>query len=225
MENALSYEEINSEIEEEINNKLKDEVEYGMSKTLNAYYILSRVGGLTYIPNFISEDLEKTLWTAINGERWLNDLKRRVQHYGYRYNYKSRHIDYTMKIGQLPNWSLSLAKSLKSQGFMSKVPDQLIINEYEPGQGIANHIDCEPCFENTVISLSLGSACVMDLINKNTKEKIELYLEPRSLVVLSNEARYDWTHGIKARKSDTFNNIKTKRNTRISLTFRNIILK
>ena len=108
---------------------------------------------------------------------------------------------------------------------MKKTPDQVIVNEYLPGQGIADHIDCEPCFEDTIISLSLGSRCIMDLKNKNNKnEKQEILLEPRSLIVIADEARYNWTHGIPAREKDKWMGRYIPRRTRVSLTFRKVIL-
>lgn len=87
-----------------------------------------------------------------------------------------------------------------------------------PGQGIASHIDCIPCFSDTICSLSLSGGCVMELTNY--KEKRFIALQPRSLLILKNEARYKWQHGIAARKSDN----KIMRNRRISLTFRKVIL-
>jgi alkylated DNA repair dioxygenase AlkB len=193
-------------------------------KTLNDINLLSNIKGLIYIPEYITQEEHNYLWQNVNAEKWLDDLKRRVQHYGYKYNYKARFIDYTMKIGELPFWVTPLAEKLKDDTFMQNTPDQLIVNEYLAGQGIANHVDCEPCFGDTIISLSLGSTCIMDFINKYTKEKIEVLLEPRSLVVLKDEARYDWTHGIQGKKADFFKNQKHERNTRISLTFRNVIV-
>ena len=87
-----------------------------------------------------------------------------------------------------------------------------------PGQGIAPHIDCIPCFSDTICSLSLGSSCVMELTNNEVKRSI--MLKPRSLLILKNDARYKWKHGIAPRKSDN----KIARNRRISLTFRKVIL-
>ena len=186
---------------------------------------LNKIEGLMYIPDFITREEHTFLWQSINAEKWLDDLKRRVQHYGYKYDYKSRFIDYRMKIGNLPNWSMQLANRFQDADLMRESPDQLIVNEYLPGQGIANHIDCEPCFGDTIISVSLGSACVMDFINKYSREKIEVLLEPRSAVILRREARHEWSHGIASRKTDIFANTKIERKTRISLTFRNIIMK
>ena len=193
-------------------------------KPKNDDKLLSKISGLLYIPEYITKNEHDELWNSVNSETWLGDLKRRVQHYGYKYDYKARFIDYSMKIGNLPEWASKLAEKLYADRYMQAKPDQLIVNEYKQGQGIANHIDCEPCFGDTIISLSLGSTCIMDFINKKTKESIEVLLEPRSLVVLKANARYLWTHGIKGKKFDIFNGQKIERNTRISLTFRNVII-
>lgn len=192
--------------------------------THNDLALLSKVKGLLYLPEYITNEEHTLFWQAVNAQNWLGDLKRRVQHYGYKYDYKARFIDYSMKIGELPEWVTALAKKLYQNGYMPAIPDQLIVNEYKQGQGIASHVDCEPCFGDTIISLSLGSSCVMDFINKGTKEKVEVLLEPRSLVVLKDDARYLWTHGILGKKTDYFRGQKYERTTRISLTFRNVIL-
>jgi hypothetical protein len=42
--------------------------------------------GLLYAPAFIAESEEQTLLARIDREPWRKDLKRRVQHYGYRYD-------------------------------------------------------------------------------------------------------------------------------------------
>ena len=49
-----------------------------------------------------------------------------------------------------------------------------------------------------------------------------LYLEPRSLVVFSGEARYNWLHSIALRKVDKVEGKLKFRHRRISLTFRKI---
>jgi alkylated DNA repair dioxygenase AlkB len=184
-----------------------------------------RIKGLKYIPEFITSQEQNELINNISSNPWLTDIKRRVQHYGYKYDYKARGIDYSMFLGELPAWVNNLAKRLFNENYIEQQPDQVIVNEYQPGQGIANHIDCEPCFGETIISISLISSCIMDFIHSKTKEKVELLLEPGSLVVINNEARHIWTHGIQARKADIYNGRKIARNLRISLTFRKVIIK
>ena len=67
-------------------------------------YILDVFGidGLIYIPKFLSTEEEETLLENINSQEWSSELKRRVQHYGYTYNYKSRSLSEDDKIGDLP---------------------------------------------------------------------------------------------------------------------------
>lgn len=182
------------------------------------------ISGLTYVPDFISAQEQDFLLSQIDQQTWLNDLKRRVQHYGYKYDYKARTVGNDAYLGLLPGWCSSLSKKLHNDSIFPSTPDQVIVNEYLPGQGISAHIDCVPCFADTIASLSLGSPCIMEFLNPKTGEKESIVLEDRSLIVLSGPARYEWQHAIPARKSDIIDGIKTERTRRVSLTFRNVIL-
>lgn len=182
------------------------------------------ISGLTYIPDFISAQEQDFLLSQIDHQPWLADLKRRVQHYGYKYDYKARTVGNDAYLGPVPDWLSSLSKKLHDNGIFPSVPDQVIVNEYLPGQGISAHIDCVPCFADTIASLSLGSPCVMEFSNPKADEKKSIVLEERSLIVLSGPARYEWQHAIPARKSDIIDGIKTERIRRVSLTFRNVIV-
>jgi alkylated DNA repair dioxygenase AlkB len=182
------------------------------------------VSGLTYISNFIDTATESHLIKTIDAQPWITELKRRVQHYGWRYDYKARSVTNDLRIGALPDWLQSYAARLQQAGIFSETPDQVIINEYQPGQGISAHIDCVPCFTDTIASLSFGSPCVMDFTHSKTGEKSSLLLEPRSLLVLTGDARYVWQHAIPSRKSDKRCGQTITRTRRVSLTFRKVIL-
>lgn len=186
---------------------------------------ITMIGGLQYIENYIDEHQHDWTLTEIDKYPWLDDLKRRVQHYGFKYDYRARKVNHDMRIGELPTWLKILSHKLHKNGYMREAADQVIINEYLPGQGISSHIDCEPCFRDMIVSLSLGSGCVMNFTNKFDKEKkIPVWLAPRSLVVLSSEARYAWLHGIAARKWDDWDGERHERQRRVSLTFRKVII-
>ena len=197
------------------------------------------IPGLTVIPDFVSVTGEAALVRFVDSNPWLGGMQRRVQHYGYVYDYKRRSVDPSMKLGNLPEWAAVIAQKMAEACWIDAVPDQMIVNEYVPGQGISPHIDCEPCFGDTVLSLSLGSGCLMDLIHvesgnnsRNGKyskyskydKKVSVELPRRSLLVMRDEARYEWQHGIAARKTDVINGRKVPRNRRLSLTFRQVVL-
>ncbi|MBX9726148.1 MAG: alpha-ketoglutarate-dependent dioxygenase AlkB [Rickettsiales bacterium] len=180
------------------------------------------IQGLRYVSNFIATEEEEKLIHIIDKQPWLTDLKRRVQHYGYRYDYKARGLASDLYLGPIPEWLQFYCKKLQSEGYFGQMPDQVIVNEYLPGQGIAAHTDCIPCFADTIASISLGSSCLMDFSNDSIRTSH--YLEPRSLLVLAGESRYQWKHGIAARKSDKVDGDIIQRARRISLTFRNVTL-
>jgi len=186
-----------------------------------------QVPGLEYVADYIAEDEARSLESRIDHDEgvWIHDLKRRVQHYGYKYDYKARRIDKKMHLGELPSWGKDLACKLHSDGYFEREPDQIIVNEYLPKQGIAKHTDCVPCFDDTIASLSLLNPVVMDFFaNPNTKQKSEILLAPRSLIVLKGVARHKWLHGIRARVNHEHAGEIYPLKRRISLTFRSVIL-
>jgi alkylated DNA repair dioxygenase AlkB len=185
---------------------------------------IPEIDGLSYIPDFIDGATESDLIRTIDAQSWITELKRRVQHYGWRYDYKARSVTNDLRIGALPDWLQSYAVRLQQGGLFAETPDQVIINDYQPGQGISAHIDCVPCFADTIASLSLGSPCVMDFTHSKSDEKSPLLLEPRSLLVLTGDARYVWQHAIPSRKSDKRCGQTITRTRRVSLTFRKVIL-
>ncbi len=186
---------------------------------------IDAIRAFKYIEDYIVKSEHNRLLDQIDKNPWLEDLKRRVQHYGFKYDYKARKVNHDMRIGRLPEWLLTLGNKLHKDSHMPAEPDQVIVNEYEPGQGISSHIDCEPCFEDMIVSLSLGSSCVMDFTNKLDKtKKIPVWLAPRSIIVLRDESRYNWLHGLAPRKSDQWAGETYERQRRVSLTFRKVII-
>lgn len=179
--------------------------------------------GLTYIPSFIPPDAAKCIINTVDSLDWQTSLRRRVQHYGWRYDYKSRRIDQGDWLGPLPGFTLPILERLIQAGIFASPPDQLIVNEYTAGQGIAAHVDCEPCFGETVASLSLNSPSTMRLKNRKSGLLYDIDLAPQSLLVLNGEARYEWTHEIAARKNDLIDGQRRPWGRRISLTFRSVI--
>ena len=105
--------------------------------------------------------------------------------------------------------------------------NQLTLNEYIPGQGIGSHVDTESAFDDGLLALTLNGGIVMEFrqvdnddTDPTSKKKKLVYLPPRSLLLLSKDARYKWEHMIVSRKTDTVDGVVLPRKLRVSLTLR-----
>ena len=185
---------------------------------------VAAVPGLTYAEGFLTPAQQADCVQRIDAAEgeWRNDLSRRVQHYGWRYDYKARAITPDMHLGALPDWLSVLAQRLYAEtGIFEKPPEQVIVNEYLPGQGIATHID-HPGFGPTVCMVSLLDDWEMDF-SENWKDKSAALLPRGSCVLLNGPARSKWQHGIAPRKSELLNGGRRPRQRRLSLTFRTVL--
>ena len=142
--------------------------------------------------DYVTAEGQTDLLGLINARPWLADLQRRVQHHGYRYDYKvavGRSLD-------VPRAAPRLVRRMSDEGLADEVPNQTIVNEYRSCQGIATHVDCVPCLGATILSLSLGSPCVVGFSRRTKGERVPLLVEPVSLLFMRGAARYAWRHGI-----------------------------
>jgi alkylated DNA repair dioxygenase AlkB len=171
------------------------------------------IPGLAYLPDYVTAAEEAKLVAAIDREAWDTTWDRRRQPYGAAYGNGGEAQQ------PIPAWGRNLADRMHREGLSERPFDQMLINEYLPGQGIALHRDYSP-FDRTVVSLSLLSPCVMDFRSADGQQRASLLLEPRSLLVLSDDARYQWQHGIARRKTDRWHGLVVPRSRRLSVTFR-----
>ena len=175
--------------------------------------------GLKYYPNVLTEESEKILVEWIDHQKWNESLSRRTQHYGYEYNYRSRTAAKPTRAIEGPLYDL--ATSLQESEIMT--PTQCIINEYTQNQNISAHIDAL-IFGPVVVSVSLLAPTLM--LFTNGTEKFEIVLEPRSMVILTEDARYKWKHEIVKRQNfklpDGTIYTKPSNYRRISLTYRTL---
>ncbi|TJZ54508.1 alpha-ketoglutarate-dependent dioxygenase AlkB [Streptomyces piniterrae] len=181
------------------------------------------VPGLRYVADWLAPDACAALLSHIDAAEWSTRLRRRVQHYGHRYDYGRRSVaadPHGAPAPPIPEWLREHAARLVGEGVLDRAADQVIINEYQPGQGISAHVDCVPCFGPVVAAISLGSACVMDFTHPEDGTKAALPLAPGSLCAMTGPARFTWRHAIAARKSDPGAAARIPRGRRVSVTFR-----
>jgi len=94
--------------------------------------------GAVIVPNFVTLAEEDRLLMRIAQAPWMTELSRRVQHYGYRYDYRG--ASRPVPAAPFPRWAEVMADRLRNR-FGGTLPVQCIVNEYRPGQGIGMHAD------------------------------------------------------------------------------------
>ncbi|ERN02189.1 hypothetical protein AMTRI_Chr02g265420 [Amborella trichopoda] len=120
--------------------------------------------------------------------------------------------------------------------------DQLIVNAYQPGEGICAHVDLMR-FEDGIAIISLESSCVMHFTlvrepsssSKNAYENVDedagvfrdmcvpFLLMPGDLVLMSGEARYLWKHEINRKPGfQMWKGQEIEQHRRISVTLRKL---
>ena len=187
---------------------------------------VAEVPGLSHVRDFLDEAEERSIISQIDRGDWIEDLQRRVQHYGWRYDYKARRVDPAMRLGALPAWADRLARRLFDEKLVPNLPDQVIVNEYCKEQGIGKHVDSDS-FADGIAMISLLESWEMIFRAKRSKRKVNHMLERRSVAIIEGDARYEWTHEIPKRKSEPITpgtrSPKRVRERRVSLTFRKVV--
>jgi len=201
----------------------------------------TKVKGLYYKPNVIDKEYTKELvlfldksgeWKPVSSKFLKSGEEskgRKVQHYGYKYDYKTGSI--YEKTNPIPKEFEPLIKSLKdickSLHILPKgyVFNQVIVNNYDSGQGISSHTDVKD-YGDVIGCYTIGSGGIMRFKKGSEQHDItrvhDIYVEPKSLYIMSGDSRKVWKHEMLSRKSDIVNGVKIARGRRISLTFRNV---
>lgn len=193
---------------------------------------ISEIKGLSLCRDFLTPDQQSTLLASILQEGWFSDAAH----------------NQAMRFGDLPAWAKELStciheiilysdynpESIKMDEHECMFPskllhreplfNQLIVNSYQPGEGICAHVDLMR-FEDGIALVSLESSCVMHFgrVAKNGKDKIPVYLTPGSLLLISGEARYEWTHEINRKPGfQKWDGLEIDQKRRTSITLRRL---
>ncbi|HET8635378.1 MAG TPA: alpha-ketoglutarate-dependent dioxygenase AlkB [Acidobacteriaceae bacterium] len=156
--------------------------------------------GFIYRENFVTEEEERTLAASLGGL----DLKpfefhgylgnRRVASFGLEYDYERRSVEPASAMP--PFMDDLLARVAEFAGCEREAFRQVGVNEYRPGAAIGWHKD-KPQF-GIVVGVSLLAPATMRLRRAESGRwtRISHIVLPRSVYVLSGEARSQWEHSI-----------------------------
>ena len=176
--------------------------------------------GAVIVPDFVTPAEEERLLLRIGQAPWMTELSRRVQHYGWRYDYRG--ASRPVAAAPFPRWTAVMADRLRAH-FGGALPVQCIVNEYRPGQGIGMHAD-HAQFGPVVASLSLAADWPMRFRPRAVRPYARdglpgdevVVLPRRSVLVLAGAARSAWMHGIDRTAT------ACEAATRLSATFRTL---
>lgn len=162
------------------------------------------IKGVYVQPDFVEEQEEALLVRQIDARPWVESQEgRSKQDYGPKINFLGRKMRIA-DFGGFPPFAkdlfdrMSVDNSKVMNGF---VPVEFCILEYTPERGsyIRAHYDDTWAWGDRLITVNLLSDTVLRL----TKEyyippyEIVIRMPARCLVVIYDEARYDWHHSIK----------------------------
>lgn len=176
--------------------------------------------GLVVIHDWISSEEHDELVREIDSFPFESSISRRTQHYGYRYIYAAGVLDESAVVPDPPRMLKALAVRLAAEGHFDRTPDQVIVNEYVGAQGIAAHSDSR-LFGPVVATVSLIETWPM-LFRSRFGDELQVWLECRSLVLMTGPSRSTWTHEIGKRKADRRGGLRLDRGRRLSATFRTV---
>ena len=111
--------------------------------------------GLQVIPNFVNREEEDRLLAVVLNKFAMKNYDivcgrllrhRQVTHYGYEFIYGSNDVDLKKPLERkIPSECDFLIERMMVEGLLGHRPDQLTVNEYEPGQGRRNLMYCLCC--------------------------------------------------------------------------------
>ncbi|KAF8543944.1 hypothetical protein BDD12DRAFT_818441 [Trichophaea hybrida] len=135
--------------------------------SLDGYVVKSLPESVHYIPNFISTVEESQLLHEIHSQpkpKWTILKHRRLQTHP-----SSLTASNVLLAASLPAWLSSLVPRMRALGIWDssphKAPNHVLINEYNPGEGIMPHED-GGAYYGCVATVSLGAPIVLDIYEK-----------------------------------------------------------
>ncbi|KAF2716247.1 hypothetical protein K431DRAFT_289558 [Polychaeton citri CBS 116435] len=165
-----------------------------------------------YIPNFITEEEEKSIRHQIPANRWITLSARRLQAHPTTLSPKTSTLvlptspspSSAPASSPLPAWlSAPILPRLAALSLFpaSMSPNHCLINEYAPGQGIMAHED-GAAYHPFVATVSLASPIVLEVSGKQPQQQQQqqqrwrVLQEPRSLLLTTGAAYTETLHGI-----------------------------
>lgn len=178
-----------------------------------SHILLQKVGdipSISYGKDVIDDACEHQLMQCIQSmgthqKAWRQLKARRLQCWGEFPQSTSGKAEDNLS-EPMPAWLELLIDSLVQQGVFeeSTRPNNVLINQYNPDEGILHHTD-GPAYRDRVAIISLGSDTILSFRKKLSSDQIgvefggdvcSVVMKRRSMLVFENDAYNNYMHGI-----------------------------
>lgn len=157
-----------------------------------------------HMADWVTADEEAALMRCTScspPQRWTQLRGRRLQNLGG----LPRPLPEGFASEPLPGWVGAVCDALVRSGVFppDEPPNHVLLNEYQPGEGIDAHRD-GPLYAPRVAIVSLGSACSFDFVTNDVARDVRasLLLPPRGVLIFSGEAYESLLHTVPALTTD-----------------------
>ena len=156
------------------------------------------ISGVAHVQHWLSAVEEAELLRCadtVPNSAWTTLRGRRLQQFG------GQPVSPPEQMVQepLPGWVQSVCDALVAAGVFPEdaPPNHVLLNEYQPGQGIEHHKD-GPLYLPLVAIVSLGSHAAFEFLEEDTRRRplARLLLPRRGLLVFDGEAYTNALHGV-----------------------------
>ncbi|RNF09459.1 oxidoreductase [Trypanosoma rangeli] len=205
------------------------------------------VPGVYIVREFITQREHDAIWSELKGPAALGLefetlARRKVAHFNRKFCYGINQLGAGGdSVNARPAFFEWMRRRLKNEDLACKLQDypavaqaflcdQLTVNFYEckgtDAPGIAHHVDAHSACMDCVFVVSLGSHTVLEYSRHDLPPEVAapvgIFAAPRSLLLMTGEARYSWTHGIAEKRVDILSDRipPLRRGDRVSLTWR-----
>lgn len=175
------------------------------------------IKGLFYIQNYLTATEMEMIKEKIDKEIILEPISQKansrlVAHYGYYYSYDKTGLKPAPVI---PEYLQNLADPKRINNILGfdlimEPFEQVIINEYKPGQEINYHTDHKVLFGPIIACITVGQSVPINFKLGNEVKKLNI--KAGSMYIMTGDARSMWQHYLKNNGDET----------RYSITYRTI---
>lgn len=160
------------------------------------------ITGLWYIKKYLSYEELNMIKKKLNNEIILEPItalsnSRRVAHYGKYYSCDRTGLKDAQPIPDFMNELVNSSRINNLVGFdlIDKLFEQVIINEYKPGQQISYHTDHTKLYGPVIACITVGQSVPIKFECGGIKKKINI--EEGSMYIMTDESRYEWKYSLR----------------------------